>query len=354
MLLLFPSRHTILSTLIFCLISSPKANSYPLPLSLIKLRFALLAAAINRWLMSLLMGCRKSYLTIEQLSDVKTEPMDSSEDTIQNPGGLTLYYQWQRISEPRGVILIVHGICEHIGRYRKLENWFCEQGFTSYGFDQRGHGRSTGRRTHVADFSDYVSDLRLITGLVQEREPGLPLFLYAHSMGAVVALLGVLRNPTGYKGLIIASPAMAIGSTFPDWMVKTGDVLAKFLPTLKVPSLIKTVDLSRDPEIIAAYERDTLVEKTVTLGWLAGILAAQKEILRAAPEIVVPVLLLHSRADAVAAIIGTHRLVERLPQNKVTLHEYAHLSHELHNAPRTERSAVLNDIGDWLNRHLTI
>jgi len=280
--------------------------------------------------------------------------MDSGEDTIQTPDGLILHYQWQSSPTPRGVILIVHGIGEHIGRYQTLEEWFCEQRFTCYGFDQRGHGRSTGRRTHVADFSEYVADLRQITGLVQEREPGLPIFIYAHSMGAVVALLGVLHDPNSYKGLIIASPAIAIGSSIPGWMLKMGSMLAKFLPTKETSSQIEPSNLSHDPEIVAAYKNDTLVEGTVTLGWLASMLAAQKKVLRAAPEINVPLLILHSCADQVAAIAGTHQLIERLPKDKATYHEYAEAYHELHNETGAVRAAVLNDVEDWLDHQLTM
>ncbi len=98
---------------------------------------------------------------------------------------------------------------------------------------------------------------------------------------------------------------MATGSTIPGWLVKTAGVLAKFLPTMQVPSLIEAGNLSHDPEIVADYDMDTLVESTITLGWLASMLAAQKEALRAAPEIAVPVLVLHSRADPVAAVAGT-------------------------------------------------
>ncbi len=278
--------------------------------------------------------------------------MDTGEDTIRTSDGLVLHYQWQRIPEPRGVILIVHGIGEHIGRYRTLEDWFCENGFTCCGYDQRGHGRSTGRRTHVRNFSKYVADFQQITAAVRERESGLPVFVYAHSMGTVVALLGVDREPTYYRGLIIASPAIAMGSTIPGWLVKTGGVLGKFLPNFKVPSLIEPGNLSHDPKIAADYEKDTLVGGTVTLGWLASMLDAQKEALLRAPDIAVPVLVLHSQADLVADISGTRQLTARLPKEKVTFHEYARPYHELHNEIATERTVFLNDVLDWLNRQL--
>lgn len=280
--------------------------------------------------------------------------MKSGEGTIQTPDGVSLHYQWQRNCESHGVILIVHGIGEHIGRYLAMENWFNEQGFTCYGYDQRGHGKSSGPRTHVADFTEYVADLHQLTKLIQERESGLPIFIYAHSMGTVVALLAVLHDRDSYHGLILASPAISIGSSIPGWLLKIAALIGKLLPSKHVQSQIAPAFLSHDPEIIELYKRDTMVEDTVTLGWLSNMLAAQKEILRAAQTITVPMLVLHSRSDKIADIAGTRALVSRLPQNKFTYHEYDNAYHELHNEINEMRGPLLHDIKDWLEQQVTM
>lgn len=278
--------------------------------------------------------------------------MESGDSTIRTPDGLTLYYQWQRRPDPCGVILVVHGIGEHIGRYLDLEEWFTEQGFSCYGYDQRGHGRSGGPRTHVNDFSDYVADLQQITGIVQDREPGKPIFIYAHSMGTLVALLTVLHEPHHYRGLVIASPAITIGTGTPGWLLKIGSLLGKVLPGVHVSSQIEPANLSHDPAIVTAFEHDALVEGNVTLGWLGSILAAQQQVLRLAHAISIPVLALHSRADPIAAVNGTRELVQRMPQDKVTYHEYAEAYHELHNETAALRDTVLHDIRNWLEQQL--
>lgn len=278
--------------------------------------------------------------------------MENGEDTIKTADGLILYYQWQTIADARGVILIVHGVCEHIGRYRAMEDWFCAQGFSCYGYDQRGHGRSTGRRTHVADFSEYITDLQLITEVVQKREPGRPLYIFAHSMGAVVALLAVLRNSAAYRGLVLASPAVAIGSGVPGWVIRAGELLARHMPTLRVPSMITADRLSHDADVINSYKKDTLVESSVTLSWLTSMLKAQREILHEAPAFPLPLLILQSRADSVADIAGTYKLMERLPKDRLSFKEYLNLYHELTNEVEADRLAVLHDVSDWLNRQI--
>jgi len=204
----------------------------------------------------------------------------------------------------------------------------------------------------VDNFSEYVGDLRQITGIVRESESGLPVFIHAHSMGAVVALLAVLPDQDAYQGLVLASPAIRIATHVPAFVVNIVAKLAWFLPKLRVGSMIKPGNLSHDPDIVSAYGEDPLVIGTVTLSWLASMLAAQREILRSAGAITTPALVLHSLADPVASIAGTERLVGRMRPDLVTFREYAAPFHELHNEIAAQREIVLHDVAGWLNRRL--
>ena len=73
---------------------------------------------------------------------------------------LNLYYQcWLPSNEFKAILLIVHGLAEHSGRYTNLVNYFVPRGYAVYGFDQRGHGKSDGLRGYVDKFSNFVNDL---------------------------------------------------------------------------------------------------------------------------------------------------------------------------------------------------
>src|SRR5688572_7487903 len=82
-------------------------------------------------------------------------------------------------------LLIAHGASEHGGRYRHVTEFFAAQGWTVIIGDHRGHGRSTGVRTHVKRFRQYAQDLELIRahfGLAPETTA-----ILGHSMGGLVA-----------------------------------------------------------------------------------------------------------------------------------------------------------------------
>ncbi len=79
--------------------------------------------------------------------------MEHIEGKFKGHKNLNLYYQcWLPAGEPKAVLLVVHGLAEHSGRYMNLVNHFVTQGYAVYGFDQRGHGRSPGRRGYVERF----------------------------------------------------------------------------------------------------------------------------------------------------------------------------------------------------------
>lgn len=274
--------------------------------------------------------------------------LDTGNGIITASDGLSLYCQWQHIENARAVILIVHGVGEHSGRYQPFQDWFCDHGFSCYGYDQRGHGRSGGVRTHVNAFLEYAQDLRLVLSKVRSKNPELPVFLFSHSMGTLVALTNCIVFP-GDKlaGIILSSCAIKPGRSLPAWALKMIYPLARFIPEFRVPTFIPVNRLSHDPAVIDSYKHDQLVERTVTLGWLRSFSDAQKEILDDADKIRVPLLVLHSQVDQIASIDGVRDLLARVTSGDVTFIEFQLLCHELHNEVLFDREKVFKDIFDW-------
>ena len=104
--------------------------------------------------------------------------------------------QWLPDTPPHAGVIIVHGIAEHSGRYERVAQRLNARGYACYALDHRGHGHSQGPRTDVAAFEDYVADLRTYYELIRRSGPDLPIFLYGHSMGSLIALLYALRHQT--------------------------------------------------------------------------------------------------------------------------------------------------------------
>ncbi|MFM7427919.1 MAG: alpha/beta fold hydrolase, partial [Elainella sp.] len=179
------------------------------------------------------------------------------------PDGLRLHSQsWQPCQpwQPRASVMIVHGYAEHSGRYAHVADHLVAQGFGVYALDLRGHGRSQGERGMIRCFADFWSDLDLFWSQIP---PTRPVFLLAHSMGTLVAL-GFLRQvrptlagPT-LTGLITTGTVLAIDQDVPSWRIQTVTALSQLWPRLPVARL-SSREISRDPAVVAAYDRDPLV-----------------------------------------------------------------------------------------------
>lgn len=108
-----------------------------------------------------------------------------------------------------GVLLICHGLTEHAGRYRRFAETMALQGFEVYAFDQRGHGRTKAPDAPIGQFarrngaSAVVTDVKAMRDMVAERHPGLPIILFGHSMGGLVALNAAVSYPKSFDGVSI-------------------------------------------------------------------------------------------------------------------------------------------------------
>ncbi len=94
--------------------------------------------------------------------------------------------------EPKGVMQILHGMCEFKERYASFMQHFCDKGYIVVCYDQRGHGDSVKESTDLGYFYDdsakgIVEDGAQLTTYLKEQYPNLPITLFGHSMGSMVA-----------------------------------------------------------------------------------------------------------------------------------------------------------------------
>src|SRR5262249_8446239 len=101
--------------------------------------------------------------------------------------------EWQPEDDPRGVVVISHGLNAHSGLYEWAAQQFTANGLAVYALDHRGRGRSEGERFFVKKFADWTQDLATFIDIVKAREPGLPVFLLGHSAGGVIACVYALE-----------------------------------------------------------------------------------------------------------------------------------------------------------------
>ena len=240
----------------------------------------------------------------------------------------------------------MHGYAEHCGRYDHVAEAFVDRGAAVHAYDQRGYGRSDGRRAYVDRFEQYLADLDLFRRHVQTKTPDVPVFLFGHSMGGLVALLYVLNRTPDLRGLFLSAPAIEVNPDLAPILRKLAQVLGRLVPTLPTVRF-SGGSISRDPAVVAAARNDPLNYYGRTLARTgAELLRAGEEAQSRLHELQTPFIVLHGTADPLATPAWSRRLYERAVAEDKTLKLYDGLYHETFNEP--EQEEVLRDLGTWL------
>ena len=95
--------------------------------------------------------------------------MKGQESYFSSQKKYRLYYQYWEKTNPQGILVFVHGLNEHSGRYQNPIHYFEKKPYSLYLFDLRGHGRSDGVRSHVEKFEDYIEDLKSFLMLINKN-----------------------------------------------------------------------------------------------------------------------------------------------------------------------------------------
>jgi len=273
------------------------------------------------------------------------------EGTFAGRGGLELFYRaWLPRGTPRSAVVLVHGVNEHTGRYANVVGPLVAKGHAVYGMDLRGFGLSKGTRAHIDRWADYREDLAELLRLVRSQQSGRPLFLYGHSMGAMIVLDYAIREPSGLRGVIASGTPIEPSGVAKAYLVAIARILSNALPKLSMRLPVESRDLSRDPAVARAYDEDPLVTRKVTVRWATESLDVLEFIKADAQRLPMPVLILHGEVDRMAALSGARWLLGAIPGADKELKVYAGGYHEPHNDLEHER--VLADVASWLDAHL--
>ncbi len=266
--------------------------------------------------------------------------------------GLALHLRvWPAGNPRRGLVVLVHGLGEHIDRYDHVARRLNGLGFDVVGYDHRGHGRSPGPRGGMPADDSLCADLGRVLYAAREAFPG-PLVLLGHSLGGLIAgrfvAEGLQATPASWwrpvDALVMSSPALDPGTNAVQKLLLA--VVAPMLPNLAVNNGLKVDWISRDPAVVKAYEADPLVHDRVT-GRLGLFVARQgPAVIAAAPRWTTPTLLMWAGADRCVAPAGSAAFAAGAPRDVVTVREWPGLFHEIFNEP--EQDAVLAAMGGWL------
>jgi alpha-beta hydrolase superfamily lysophospholipase len=252
-------------------------------------------------------------------------------------------YQGERL---RGVVLLVHGLGEHAGRYEVVASQLNAWGFAVRGYDQYGHGESGGPRGGLPSDARLLDDLTDIVDTTRARmPPDTPLILLGHSLGGLVAARFVSLALRPVDALVLSSPALDPGlNAVQKFLIA---VLPKIAPNLRVGNGLDASLISHDPAVVAAYLADPLVHDRIS-GRLARFIAdAGPATVALASQWQVPTLLLYAGADKLVNPAGSRAFAAQAPQQVVTAICFDELYHEIFNELKPE--PVFAALKEWLD-----
>ena len=274
-------------------------------------------------------------------------PKPDLETTLRG-SDLDIHVEYYRAKgDIRLSLIMVHGFSAHCGLYRHVGAAFALAGIAVTQFDCRGHGKSGGRRGHVDDFDQYLADLARVVDWARQQDVGKPWALLGHSLGGAIATALVLDKARIDRPgrLVLVAPWLKLKMKVSVPKRTAANIAAHVLPTLTVSNGLTAENISRNPLVLAGFDKDPLVHHVATAGWFMATLRAQARIRLHAKQLHVPTLLLLAGGDGIVAN-ETSLAFAHEAGDLVEVRSYDRLFHEMFLEP--EADVVLTDIATWL------
>lgn len=258
-------------------------------------------------------------------------------------------------SSLKGVVVLVHGLGEHSGRYRSVVRGLTSAGYAVFAFDNQGHGKSEGQRGHINRWQDYRNNTQIFLRLVRQQEPTAPLFLMGHSLGGLIVLDCVLRSARSpdfqalaIRGIVVSAPPLAPScGTVNQMRIMFARLLSGVLPCLSLKMGLDECGLSRDQNIADEIANDPLIHPYVTLRWGTETLKTIDWVKDHIDQLNLPILLTHGGDDPIIDPKGSRDIFQDIPVPNKTLTIYPGSYHEPHND--LDADIVVTDLVNWLD-----
>ena len=258
---------------------------------------------------------------------------------IQSPGENT-----------KAVIILVHGLGEHIQRYIYWADLFKKEGIGFAGVDLPGHGRSEGRRGNIKSYVLLDNMIDILLNSCKKTFPGIPVYIYGHSLGGTIVLDYLLRKNPKVKGAIITAPWLRLSFEPPRIKLILASVMKNILPGLIQPSGLNANHISHDETVVEKYRTDPLVHGKISVSLFHEAMAAAAYSLKHASDLKVPTLMLHGSDDLVCSPEGSREFAGKTSLVDLKIWDGGY--NELHNEPFKDE--VFAYIINWINKKLAL
>lgn len=247
---------------------------------------------------------------------------------------------------PEGVIVLVHGIGEHVRRYNHWAERFKKENYAFTAIDMPGHGKSDGGRGKVRRYSDIYEMIGVMLKTAGRTFPGVPLYLYGHSLGGGIVLDYTVRFNPAVKAVIATSPWLRLSFEPSKLKMMLATVMKTLLPGLVQSTGLEAIHLSHDESVLDIYNSDPLVHGKISVGFFSGASSSAKYALNHAADLKQPVLIVHGSDDMICSPEGSREFCSKTPRAELKIWDGGY--HELHNEPF--REDVFRYIVDWIRQ----
>ena len=270
------------------------------------------------------------------------KPEKSRQGMVKANDGIDLFLSQSNVNDPKAVFVIVHGLCEHSGRYDYVASRLNDWGYSVYRFDNRGHGRSGGKPAFVDDFQNFIDDAETVVGTAIKENPNVPLFMLGHSMGGFITACYGVKYPGRLSGQVLSAPPVIILPALQG--LESFDFNAT--PLAPIPNSLTNL-ISRDPEVVKAYTDDPLVHKEFTTKLMGELfIRGGKWIMDNMGAYRYPCIILHGGSDQIVPPDASRYFYDHIASIDKQIKIYDGLFHEILNEP--EKDMVLEDIHTWI------
>jgi alpha-beta hydrolase superfamily lysophospholipase len=254
---------------------------------------------------------------------------------LQSPGEKT-----------HAVIILVHGLGEHVNRYSAWAELFKNEGIAFLGVDLPGHGGSDGRRGNIKSYALTDEMTGILINSCNKTFPGIPIYLYGHSLGGGIVLDYLIRKKPVIKGAIVTSPWLRLSFEPPRSKVILASLMKNIVPGLVQPSGLNVNHISHDKSVVEKYINDPLVHGKISVSLFDAAMKAGAYALSHAGELKIPTLLMHGTDDPITSPAGSEEFAGKSGMVELKLWEGGY--HELHN--EAFREDVFKYILKWINK----
>jgi len=274
------------------------------------------------------------------------------EGFFSNDAGEKFFFVENVPEDRKAAVLAVHGYAEHTGRYGHVSDYLASRGFSFHMMENRGHGRSAGRKGHIERYDDFLDDLDVFRKMVERSadEAGVPLFMLGHSNGSLISARYVLSRGRGVRGLVLSGIPIRTAVKVNPLKLKVGFFLAGIAPRLTLPTELDPYTLCHDAEVTREYVEDPLVHKVMSVGFAKEFFGAMEDLLGRAADFTHPVLFLHGSDDRACDAAAAVEFHDRISSQDREIIVYEDLWHEVFNEPEKEK--ILDTAVRWMEDRL--